>query len=175
MIDANVCVSRIQLSRALSRFGTSFAIVNPKLIIEVAVRTQAISVRSWASRVRSTASSVDSDTLGGNVAAVDRDSAGGALPVTTASELPYALGGNFSNILCTASWIFASFSFGSPETVSVALPRHSILLVFPSTTSTMSVPMVTGVTVVDVVQPPQHEYGPPLWNDWTSTDLSVAA
>ena len=42
-----------------------------------------MSVRSWASQVRSTASSVDSGTLGGGVAAVDRDSAGGAAPVTT--------------------------------------------------------------------------------------------
>src|SRR4029453_7629617 len=155
MIDAKVCVSRTQLSRGDSRFGTSFAIVNPKLIIEVAVRTQAMSVRSWASRVRSTASSVDSDTLGGDAAAIDRDSAGGAPPVTTTSNRLYALGGNFSNILCTASWIFASFSFGSPDPVSVALPRHSILLDFVSMRSTMSVPMVTGVTVVDVVQPPQ--------------------
>src|ERR1044072_7035401 len=82
MMDANVWVSKTQLSR--SRFGTSFAIVNPKLIIEVAVRTHAMSVRSWASRVRSTASSVDSDTLGvGDAVVVDRDSAGYIPPVTT--------------------------------------------------------------------------------------------
>src|SRR5215831_276986 len=93
MMDANVCVSRSQApSRAASRFGTSFAIVNPKLIIEVAVRTQAMSVRSWASRVRSTASSVDSDTLGGDGTAVDRDSAGVAPPVTTTSNRSLRLG-----------------------------------------------------------------------------------
>ena len=61
--------------------GTSFAIENPKLIIDVAVRTRAMRVRSWASRVRSTASSGDSDA-GVFTAAVDRASTGWASMIT---------------------------------------------------------------------------------------------
>ena len=130
-------------------FGTSFAIENPKLIIDVAVRTQAMSVRSWASRVRSTASSVDSDA-GVVTAAVDRPSTPWASMTTRELGDQDAFGGYSLNIRSMPSLIFAAFSPGLSDTASDAVPRQSILLLFVSTRSTMIVPMVTGVTVVDV-------------------------
>src|SRR5688572_16786582 len=140
MIEENVLVSKISSRPADAppgaTLGTSFAIENPKLIIDVAVRTQAMSVRSWASRVRSTASSVDSDA-GVVTGAVDRASTNSTSLITRRLNDQDAFGGYSLNILATPSLIFAAFSPGLSDTASDAVPRQSILLLFVSTRSTM--------------------------------------